>query len=277
MLKLVTALILLIASSYSQAQNLEQITFRAFDADSGDEVPAAFSVDGRALDQGLFALNRNQESTIAIEVKTEAGKGYYSRTFNLFLAGYSGRQLVMHVYLARRGQGAVYSLGSVSQAATHLGSTPDRVVALLERVRSETPSHLFSTQFGVRLRFNLARGYFQNCTRRGIDSCDIAASVFDDLRREMKADSSHFMRERIDENALRTADFDRQRLVNVYRRGKWDFRRGAFESAVEAFQALLSEADSGKDDVFTQLQVSRVQVEADLRLARLRSESTDEK
>lgn len=277
MLKIITATILLLATFPSLAQNLEKITFRAFDADSGEEVTALFSVDGKALDQGQFALDRNQESTIAIEVKTEAGKGYYSRTFNLFLAGYSVRQVVMHVHLARKGQSAVYSRGSVSQAATHLGSAPDRVVALLERVRIETPSHLLSTQFGVHLRFNLARGYFQNCTRRGIDSCDIAASIFDELRNEMKAESSHFVREKIDENALRTADFDRQRLVNVYRRGKWDFRRGSFESAAEAFQALLNEADSGRDDVFSKTQISRAQLVADLSLARLRSEPKGEK
>ena len=272
MAKIIFLGVLLFITHLSFAQGVERIRFQAFDADSGEDVPAVFSVNGEVLKQGLIIFKKDQESSIAIEVKTDGGTGYYARTFNLFLASYTDRQVVMNVYLARKGQSVVYSRGSVSQAATHLSIHPDRVVALLERIRSETPAHLLSTQFGVNLRFNLARGYFQNCTRRGIDSCDIAATLFDDLRSEMKVDSSHFIRERIDEKALETADFERQRLSNVYRRGKWDFKRGAFDSASDAFQSLLSEADSGNKDVFILIKVARDQVVADLKLAQLKLE-----
>lgn len=171
----------------------------------------------------------------------------------------------------------MYSRGRVSQAAAYLADTPDRVVTLLERIRNETSPHLFTTQFGVRLRFNLARAYFDNCTRRGVDSCEAAAVLFRELQEEMRADPSHFKRERINEASFRTADFDRQRLIKDYRRAKWDFRRGAFEEARESFQAILEEASSGKADIFSQIRVSRSQLNADLALTqqRLQREATN--
>lgn len=273
MLRIMLAAALLMVVQDTAGQAVERLTFRALDADTGKPMEAKFDIDGTEINAAGLNLDPAQESTIGIEVTADGGRDYHSREFRLFLASYNERQITINVHLAKRGAGRTYSRGNVRQSASHLASAPDRAVALLERIRaetSETSPHLLRTQFGVMLRFNLASAHFKNCTRRGIDSCQTAADLFDELREEMPGSESIFLNEKIDEQALSTADFETQRLINIYRGAKWDLRRGAFDSAIEGFRSILDEAAQGDGDVFNRLRVDRRQVEEDLKLAAVR-------
>jgi len=270
---LATMIAAMAVTSAVSAQALRQIVFQVYDADSGEPLAASVSVDGNKIDGGRLTLAQDQESTIAIQVQTTAGASYRPRTFNVFLANFTGTQAIQKIYLAPRGaEGRVYSRGNVARATSYRGQDVDRAVALLERIYEESPSDLHGTQFGVYLRYNLAAALFGNCTEKFVDSCDAAKTMFEELLAEFDDRRAMFEAERIGKNNLTTSDFDGQTLINRYRRAKWDLSRGRYESARDAFQELLSEAE-GDARVSTQLKVRVGQLKSDVDLAETRLQS----
>lgn len=234
-------LLLALSMAASAQQSVAKVEIEVRDARTGEVLEARVTVDGDDI-EGEYVLPPGSESSLLLDVRADAGSGYYPRTMTLFLEAADRRDLRFNIHLAPRNPSAIHNRRSVAAATPFL--TPlhvDRAVALLEAVVAETSPTVRNTQFGVFLNFNLWRAYFINCTRRFVDHCTDATTLGAELLAMLPQKKALFEAERIPVAELQRADAtlaDHAYRLS-YQRAKWNLKRNHPEDAAEQLEVLL--------------------------------------
>jgi hypothetical protein len=225
---------------------VKNVTFRTFDADTGEPLIAKILIDGIQVPDNKYVLPDDADSRIGIEVAADAGKNYHQRSFTIYLEGLKRSEPYFHIFLAKSSpENSIYTRGMVRVASEYINEQfVDRAVALLERLNVEASMALMESQFGVYLRYNLGRAYWLNCSQRFVDQCLEAKRIFDDLSNHYDQRKNQFIAEAISPEMLRSAiDADSHYRRMTYLRAKWDLSCRRFEDALRAFEDLIGVAE----------------------------------
>ena len=263
------SVILLVAAATPFAaaqQRVTSIGFEVRDAATAEPLTASVFVDGEKVNSE-YKLAEGSESSIGMEVKADAGGGYYPRSMTLFLEAITKTRLVYRIYLAPRNAAPLHNRASVANASRFLQPDHvDRAIALLEAIVEETSPVVRSSQFGVYLKYNLWRAYQAGCTQRFLDYCTKANEANAELLQMQRSKKEHFIAESISTKELERGarDIADSSFRLSYLRAKWDLRRNRPEDAAESLHLLIEAVE--KDPLLLgRLKISRKDIE--LRLA----------
>ncbi|MDH5833395.1 hypothetical protein [Luteimonas kalidii] len=256
-------------------QRVVKIKFEVRDAKTGDTIDAKVTVDGEDV-KAEYILPSGSESSLLLDVRADAGIGYYPRTMTLFLEALGQRDLRFKIHLAPRNPAAVHNRRSVAAATQFLKPVNvDRAVALLDAVVAETSPTVRDTQFGIYLYYNLWRAYFIDCTQRFVDHCAEAATLGKDLLAMLPNNRDLFEIERVPVAELqRSANELADHAYRLsYHRAKWNLNRNRPEDAAELAKSLLrAVADDPK--LLDRLKISKGDIASLLNQAREAEKST---
>lgn len=254
-------------------QRVSSISIEVMDADSGMPLKAMVSINGEAAGP-VYVLPKDAESSVGMEVRADAGAGYYLRTITVFLEIQKLKQVSYRIYLAPRDSSALHNRADVTRTLPMLNSNgSDRALALLEATLAEIGPGLLETQFGVYLKYNLWRSYFISCTQRFVDYCQQASALRDELLQMQKLKPSYFVAESVPIAELKrsVADITDNAMRLNYLRAKWDLRRGRPEDAIESLEEL-SGAVIVDNSLLGRLRITQADLDARLSEARRAAE-----
>lgn len=227
---------------------VESIKFSVRDADTNARLVSKIEIDNIELKGGEYELQPNQDSRIAINIRADAGSEYYTRTITVFLEGFNKSSLPFNIYLSQKKPGYIYNRGTVKKASDYINKVyADRAVALLERINMEIEPSLMHSQFGVHLKYNIARAYLANCTLKFVDQCMQAKEIFDSLLSGSESEKQWVLAERISVNELKNITVSRFYNRMKYLRALWDIKCNRYSDAKKAFQQLLNKATTNPE------------------------------
>ena len=222
-------------------QRIASLGFEVRDANNADPLSASVYVDGEKVGP-RYVLPQGSESSIAMEVRADAGAGYYTRTMTIFLEAINQDRAIFRIYLAPRNSSPMHNRASVANASRFLQpGNVDRAIALLESIVEETSPALKESQFGLYLKYNLWRAYFIGCTQKFLDYCSDASDIQRELLRISKNRPDYFLAERVttEELLLGSREILDSKLRLDYHRAKWDLRRNRPEDALVSLKQLI--------------------------------------
>lgn len=241
---IITLIFLVVYSTLQAAPVVRSVKFIIYDADNNKPIPATVIVNGTSLTNGTYPLPADQDSRIALSVTAEAGEKYYSRTITIFLEGLNVAKPIFNIYLAGIQNNYIYTRGAVRKASEFINDEfADRAVALLERINQESSPSLMETQFGIYLKYNLARAYINNCTHKFVDQCNQGKEILTLLRNNYDKYSRMLSAEAVKKGDLddKTPDDHYKRME--YLRAMWNMSAGRYDDAIKALDALIDEAN----------------------------------
>jgi hypothetical protein len=276
----------IIPSLVISAPPVTTVTFQTFDADTGNPLTANISVSEVSVNEysqeggevigepikisgGKYALAKDANSHIALDIDTDSGGQYNKRRLIIFLEGLSKNSKPSYkIFLAKSSDSeTIYTRGSVKKASEYINNEwVDRAVALLERIDEGSTQDQKETQFGINLRYNLGRAYLFNCTQHFVDQCKVAKDTFDELYNSYDDKQKFFDNEQITKDKLKkNIDIYVEPYYRRmdYLRAKWNIACERFEDALGIFEKLATEAKNNPS-LLNQINLTTEALEKDI-------------
>ncbi len=201
---------------------------------------------------------------------------------------YATRKIELHGSVAQRKKNYQFYLGKKLQtytfgyleryrAALAQGDI-DRSIAALEVAYVESGLGKCKTQFDVKLKFNFARSLANACQILGYNSCEVARSLYVELKEEISEIPRIFRAEGISKESLEQTirDMDATKVNRQYTVFRNRFEQGDYENAAGLGEGMLEQFD-GNVVAFSAARLTKDRLREDVGTAYARASSLTDK